>query len=86
MPRLPEDGGRCSAMTAHRMTLYESLVRQIPVTPARAGVGLTAAGRSTVRDYGDDNGGRWYACSCGKQFHDEETAWEHLTDVSGGEA
>jgi len=67
------------------MTLYESLVRQTPVTPTTAGVGLTAAGRSTVEEYSNDSGGRWYACSCGKQFHDEETAWEHLVDAGRGE-
>lgn len=74
-----------NTVSDHQLTKYESLVRETPVTPAEAGVGLTADGDSVLEDYGDDRDGHWYHCSCGEQFHAESTAWDHIMDQRRGE-
>lgn len=67
-------------MGEHRLTKYESLVRETPVSPAGAGGGLTAVGKSVVEDYSEDSGGSWFSCSCGEQFHDESSAQDHIAE------
>jgi hypothetical protein len=75
-------------MVEHRLTLYESFVRETPVVPAEDNVALEADGASVVHDHGDDLDGHWYGCTCGDIFHDERQAWDHSMEhrSDGGEA
>ncbi len=44
------------------------------------GGGLVPTGPGVVADHSGDRDGYWYACSCGKQFHDDSSAWDHIAE------